>query len=103
MLKIILSVPLIILLFILLNKKKRRLDFFVLFISMLLLGAVWNEYFLEELAAIFNVSRGVDVFLYGWGAVSFLLLFYLYLKIDGIERKITELVRKLALNETAPS
>ncbi len=48
-------------------------------------------------ANFFGVGRGVDFILYGSVLALFLLVFKLFVALDQLERKLTELVRRDAL------
>ncbi len=50
-------------------------------------------------ARIFGVGRGADVVVYLAIAVAFWLLFRLFAKIEDLERRMTKLVRELALKD----
>lgn len=50
-------------------------------------------------ARIVGVGRGADVVIYASLLVLFYLIFRLYVKIEQVEGEITQLVRKLSLDE----
>ena len=53
----------------------------------------------DTLARIVGVGRGADVVIYLSLVVIFSLIFRLYVKIEQVEGEITQLVRKLSLDE----
>lgn len=53
----------------------------------------------DTLAQLVGVGRGADFVIYVSLIVLFYLVFRVYVKIEGVEREITELVRKLAIDE----
>lgn len=54
--------------------------------------------FASTVAHTFGIGRGADFFVYISIALIFLLLFRLHIKIESINRDITKIVRKDALN-----
>lgn len=50
-------------------------------------------------ANFFGVGRGADFIIYGSVAVLFFLIFKIFVALDGLERKLTEIVRKDALQD----
>ena len=50
-------------------------------------------------ANFFGVGRGVDFILYGSVVTLFLLVFKLFVTLDQLDRKLTELVRREALKD----
>lgn len=53
----------------------------------------------DVLARFVGVGRGADFVIYVSLVIIFYLVFRLFVKIEGVEREVTELVRKLALEE----
>jgi len=53
----------------------------------------------EVLARVLGVGRGVDAVMYVSLVVLFYLVFRLFVKVEDVERQITKLVRKVALEE----
>jgi hypothetical protein len=54
-------------------------------------------------ARLVGVGRGVDLILYASVALLFFLIFKIFIKLDRIERQITEVVRKDALSGIGPA
>jgi len=50
------------------------------------------------LSSFLGIGRGIDVMVYVSIIVLFYLIFRLYVKLEGIEKEITLVVRKLVLN-----
>ena len=50
-------------------------------------------------AQLLGIGRGVDVIVYMSISLLFYLIFRLYVKLEETERKITKLVRELAINK----
>lgn len=85
-----------------LRKRQIHVGFF-LFWSLLWIGivvAAWWPGTTDIVALRFGVSRGVDLVVF----LSILAIFYgiyrVYVKVDKVERKITQLVRQEALRST---
>jgi hypothetical protein len=53
----------------------------------------------DAIARLVGVGRGADVVIYLSLIALFYLVFRIYVKIEQVEREVTGLVRKLALNE----
>lgn len=51
----------------------------------------------ERLASVFGVGRGVDLVVYAAVAVLFFLVFKLFVSLERLERKLTDVVRNDAL------
>lgn len=54
-------------------------------------------------AHLFGVGRGADLAIYLSLALAYYLMFRMYVRIEMLEQRITELVRKLALKEGGAS
>jgi small membrane protein len=52
-----------------------------------------------RVANIFGIGRGADFVFYAGFVLVFYLIFRIFVRLDKIEREITELVRRKALNE----
>ena len=50
------------------------------------------------LSEVLGIGRGMDVVVYIGIVVLFYLIFRLYVKLEGVEKEVTFVVRKLALN-----
>jgi len=76
-------------------------SFFALWIFLWFSGlfVIFYPGFLSKIANLLNIGRGVDFALY----VSIILIFYMIykinLKIEKINRDISKLIRKIAINE----
>ena len=55
----------------------------------------------EVLARLVGVGRGVDAIMYLSLVVLFYLVFRLFVKVEDVERQITKLVRKIALEDVS--
>lgn len=53
----------------------------------------------QRVANIVGIGRGVDLIIYLAFLILFSALFYLLVKVEGIERAITKIVRKMALDK----
>ena len=53
----------------------------------------------DMVARVVGVGRGADLVIYASLLVLFYLIFRVYMKIEQVEREVTGLVRKLALDE----
>ena len=63
------------------------------------LTGVLSPEFTQEVARLLGIGRGTDVAMYLSIALLFYLIFRLSITIEETRREITELFRKLALNE----
>lgn len=84
-------------------KEKKLSSFaFILWMFVWIAGvlAIFLPDVTSRVAKIFGIGRGVDVILYASIVVIFYLLFRIYIKIEDIGREITQLARKVALQET---
>ncbi len=53
----------------------------------------------QNVANLVGIGRGVDLIIYIALLILFFALFYLLVKVEGIERAITKIVREMALDE----
>src|SRR3989344_5327219 len=60
---------------------------------------IWIPGITTDIANILGIGRGADLIIYSSIVVLFYLIFRMYVKLEDTEREITELVRKIALNE----
>ena len=60
---------------------------------------VWWPGLSSSIAGMAGVGRGVDFFIYISIVVIFYAIFRIFLKLEFIEREITQIVRKLALGK----
>ncbi len=82
--------------------RKRELGFWLLFWIVLGVAAVLPET-TEVAAHLVGVGRGVDLAIYLALIALFYLVFRLYVKIEDVERDMTKLVRKIALDQDKKS
>ena len=79
--------------------RKRELMFWILFWVTLSVAALLPQ--TTDVAARFvGVGRGVDLAIYTALIALFYLVFRLYVKIEEVERDVTKLVRKIALDKS---
>ncbi len=64
-----------------------------------ILSTLFNQYFITWVAGIVGIGRGVDVAVYASVIVIFYLLYVVFVKLNEVEAKFTEIVRKSALEE----
>ena len=60
---------------------------------------VWQPEHANAVAHVVGVGRGADLLMYLWVVVTFSAVLALYLKIVEMNQMLTELARRLALNE----
>jgi hypothetical protein len=67
---------------------------------MLATGAyfVWQPDHANVVAQVLGVGRGADLLMYLWVVITFSVMLVLYLKIVEMNRMLTQLARRLALN-----
>lgn len=53
----------------------------------------------EFLAKKFGIGRGVDVFVYSGIVILFYLIYRIYVKLESLEREITQIVREDSLRD----
>jgi small membrane protein len=63
----------------------------------------WLPSHATQLAALVGIGRGVDLFLYMWMVLSFIMLLNLHLKLRAQMELITELARYAAISEATRS
>jgi len=82
------------------DKSITNTEFFVwLIIWIALLFFTWWPNFSDLLANIVGVGRGVDVLLYFAVVLLFYGMFRIYVKLEFIEREITDVIRKVSLDK----
>lgn len=72
------------------------------FVALLGIYALWFPDSTSRAAAWVGIGRGVDLMLYVWILVSGLLILVLHLKLVTYDRRLTELVRVLAIQTATP-
>lgn len=60
---------------------------------------IWLPEASTAIARILGIGRGADLIIYGSLVTLFYLVFRIYVKLEDIERQITTLVRKIALEK----
>ena len=65
-------------------------------------AVVWKPNATTMVANFFGIGRGSDFILYGAVITLLLLVFHLHIAHDRLERQLTELVRREALNDLEP-
>lgn len=60
---------------------------------------IWIPELTTTIARILGIGRGADFIVYGSIVIIFYLVFRIYIKLEDIERQITTLVRKIALDK----
>ncbi len=58
---------------------------------------IWIPGVTTHIAKILGIGRGADLLIYGSIITLFYLIFRIYVKLEDIERQITQLARKTAL------
>ncbi len=58
---------------------------------------IWIPGVTTHIARILGIGRGADLIIYGSIIIIFYLIFRIYVKLEDIERQITQLARKIAL------
>lgn len=71
----------------------------VLVLIIIALGAyfVWAPDKANELAHAVGVGRGADLLFYVWVVITLALILFMYLKIQRLTRRVTQLTRAMAL------
>jgi len=81
------------------KRMSKSFSFFWSFFWLIGLFVIYYPGFLQGIAQIIGIGRGVDFALY----ISIILIFYLVykvnLKIEKLNRDLTKVVRKIAVNE----
>lgn len=62
---------------------------------------VWFPQYATWLAEVAGVSRGVDLILYNWVVISFIILLNLHLKLQSQLELITRLAREIAISNAS--
>lgn len=63
------------------------------------MAVVWQPQLTSRLADIVGIGRGADLVVYSALIVVFYLMFRLLMRLEKMEKNITELVRQAALND----
>ncbi len=66
-----------------------------------ILVLIFKKDLVSEIAHKLGISRGVDLVIYFSLIATFYMIYRILVLIDGLDRKITELVRKIALKDEA--
>lgn len=64
---------------------------------------IWIPDFTTHVAKILGIGRGADLIIYGSIVALFYLVFRIYVKLEDIERQITQIARKFALQKISSS
>jgi len=64
---------------------------------------IWKPDVTTHIARILGIGRGADLILYGSIVLLFYLVFRIYIKIEDVERQITQIARRIALQNVSPS
>lgn len=62
---------------------------------------IWIPGVTTHIAKIIGIGRGADLIIYGSIITLFYLIFRIYVKLEDIERQITQLARKFALRNVS--
>ena len=83
------------------RKRNFSIGFTLLWVIFWFFGLIiiYEQNFVILLAKSVGISRGVDLVIYFSLILIFYLIYKLFIKIDDLERTITKLVRKIAINE----
>ena len=81
--------------------KKEFLFWIVIWLSVMIVSFIPN--IIGPLSNLFGIGRGIDLIVYVSIIILFYLIFRLYVKIESVEKEITSVVRKLALNKKKKS
>jgi hypothetical protein len=76
------------------------ISWFLLWIAVEII--IWRPDVTTSLAKILGIGRGADLLIYGSLLVIFYSVFRIYIKFEDLERQITTLVRKIALEKSKP-
>jgi hypothetical protein len=98
--KIILTIPLVILMFyVVVQQVSGNALRWAVLIS-LCIGAsfVWFDNITTQIANLVGVGRGADLLMYFWVVATLAILLLFYLKMVQLQRKITILTRQIALS-----
>ena len=92
---------------VLLRWRSRSLNAGALFFWALVFGSILVVLLVPavsgRVARVFGVGRGADVIMYGSIGLLFYLVFGIYVRIENIRRRLTRVLRELALREAALS
>lgn len=77
--------------------KIESIFWFFLWLGIILI-ALFPDY-LSNLAKVFGISRGVDMVIYLGLVILAYLIFRLYAKLEGQDKKITKIVRTIAIRK----
>lgn len=72
------------------------------FVALLGIYVLWFPESTSKAASWMGIGRGVDLMLYVWILVSGLLILVLHLKLVTYDRRLTELVRFVAVQTATP-
>jgi hypothetical protein len=64
---------------------------------------VWFPAHASRIAELVGIGRGVDLILYTWTAITFIVLLNLHLKVRAQMELITELARELTIMQARPA
>ena len=78
------------------NLEKVEATFWMLFWTMVIFIAIFPQ-IIDGLANIFGVARGVDLAIYFSIILLAYLIFRLYAQINSIEKKLTKIIRTIAI------
>ncbi len=62
---------------------------------------IWKPDATTHIAKVLGIGRGADLILYGSIVLLFYLIFRVYVKIEDLERQITQIARKIALQNVS--
>lgn len=84
-----------------LRKRKISLGTFILIFLLLdiLAVIVFIPYTVNMVSNLIGIERGKDLMIYGAIAILFYLLFKNYIQIEILDRQISDLVKKISLNQ----
>ena len=83
------------------NLEKIEAIFWILLWSLVIFIAIFPQT-IESLAKIFGVDRGVDLAIYSSIIMLSYLIFRLYAQITNMEKKITKIIRTVAIKNEVP-
>ena len=81
------------------NAVTRNEAFFWSLIWLIAAAVIWAPDFSTKVAHFVGIGRGADLILYASVIVLLIMVFQLHVAHDGLERKLTELVRQHALKD----
>ncbi|MBI3609122.1 MAG: DUF2304 domain-containing protein [Nitrospirae bacterium] len=91
---------------VILRYRQRKIDAFGFFLWMALWGGAATVIVFPDstlvVAHLFGIGRGVDLVLYVSIILILYLLFRVYVRLEQLDREITQVVRALALREEGP-